>query len=110
MSRTFRDDIVEAAVGGLAVIGALSIISAIANSRSVGNSQAKHYTLSDLRSETHAGFSLANNEIERLKNRVTLLERENARLRPFADFLEKKEKETDGTKIPIPKPKNHLWR
>ncbi len=108
MARTIWDDIVDLTVGTLAVVGAITIIRSLSNHQSRTNPQPRPYTVTDLRAETQAGFSLVDAKMEQLRNRVTALEKENARLRPFADFLENKEKETSV--VTPPKPKLHLWR
>ncbi len=111
MGRTIWDDLIDMAIGGFAVVGALSVLNALSKPQPMTNPQPRPYTLADLRAETQAGFELVDSEVQQLRDRVAVLEKENSRLRPFADFLESKQKEREQqNKIPIQKPKPHLWR
>ena len=110
MKRTIWDDLVEIGIGVAAFVGVMTIANALSNPQSA-SPQHRQYTVGDLRAETKAGFGLVNNEVQQLRDRVSVLERENARLRPFADFIESRQREMEKqNKLPLPKPKPHLWR
>jgi hypothetical protein len=110
MRRTFWDDLVDLGIGVAAVVGVVAIANALSNPRKT-QTQPRQYAIADLRVETQAGFNMYDGQLEQLRNRIAVLEKENARLRPFADFLESKQKEVEQQKrLPIPKPKLHLWR
>ena len=104
MKRTLWDDLFDLGIGAAATVGLIAIFNALSNTN-------QHSQLQDLRTETQTGFVLLRQENAELRNRVAILERESARLRPFADFLESKQKEAEQEKrILLPKPKLHLWR
>jgi cell shape-determining protein MreC len=109
MKRTFWDDLLDLGIGVAALAGVVAIAKTLSNHQQ-GITSPRQYTLADLRAETQAGFNLHNSEIQQLRNRVQSLEKENARLRPFADFLDEKRKEAEQSNVQTPKPKLHLWR
>lgn len=110
MARSFWDDVADVAVVGLAAIGLATVLKALSNNRPYSAIQTRPYTVQDLRTETQIALSIRDAEIEQLKKRVTTLEDENKTLRPFSEFLKRKEKEAEATQVPQSKPKLNLWR
>jgi hypothetical protein len=110
MARSFWDDIADVAVVSLATVGLAAILKALSNNQQYPAIQPRPYTVQDLRTETQLALNIRDTEIEQLKKRVLTLEDENKILRPFSEFLTRKQREAEATQFPTSKPKMHLWR
>jgi hypothetical protein len=110
MARSFWDDLADVAVVSLAAYGLATILKGLSENRSYNAVQSRPYTVQDLRTETQIALNIKDAEIEQLRKRVTVLEDESKTLRPFSEFLKRKEKEAETAQASPSKPKLHLWR